>query len=146
MTPGPDDILRVKRDSIATLGLLAHNFRYFDPGVSTSQGVTHQYGPNVHCFIVDNTDGEVLAIGRNSVDRDENPLQHGEQVVIRDAVERVRQKRPRPANMTVSQYYKRSMFMQPGGTSGDYLRKGCTLYNTFDPCAMCAVTMFFCYM
>lgn len=146
-TQNADDTLRSERDSVATLGLLAHNYRLFDPGIATTQGgVTHQYGSNVHCFVVDNGDGEVLAIGRNSVHHDENPLQHGEQLVVRDAVDRIREKRPRRADMTVRQYYKTSMFMEAGSTPGDFLRKGCTLYNTFDPCAMCAVTMFFCYM
>jgi hypothetical protein len=36
--------------------------------------------------------------------------------------------------------------MSPGTAPEDFFNRGCTLYNTFDPCGMCAVTLLVCYM
>lgn len=136
-----------ERDSIAGLGLLASTYVRFDPAIGLEPGkVTHVVGFNVHCLVIDNTDGEVLALERNRIFGDSNPLQHAEQLGVRAAMARLQQKRPRPAGMTVSAYYKSSLFMEKGTAPDDYLNRGCTLYNTFDPCGMCAVTLLACYM
>ncbi|MBP3954081.1 hypothetical protein J8F10_02065 [Gemmata sp. G18] len=143
-----DEQLRTERDAIATLGLLARTYFLFDRPIPARTGAppTHFAGLNVHCCVIDNTDGEVLAVGRNSIHADENPLQHAEQVVIRAAHERLRRKRPRGAGVTVEDYYRSSLFMAKGGQPGDFLRVGCSLYNAFDPCAMCACTLLIAYM
>lgn len=143
-----DDLLRAERDAIATLGLLAHTHFRFDQPIPMKAGTapTHFAGLNVHCCVVDNTDGEVLAVGQNTIHADENPLQHAEQVVVRAALERLKRKRPRAAGVTVEEYYRSSLFMAKGSRPADFVRVGCTLYNTFDPCAMCAVTLLIAYM
>lgn len=143
-----DELLRAERDAIAMLGILAHTHFRFDHPIPTKAGApaTHFAGLNVHCCVVDNADGEVLAVGRNSIHADENPLQHAEQVVVRAALERLKRKRPRSAGVTVEDYYRSSLFMGKGTQPADFVRVGCTLYNTFDPCAMCAVTLLIAYM
>jgi tRNA(Arg) A34 adenosine deaminase TadA len=143
-----DELLRAERDALATLGLLARTHFLFDHPTPMKEGAapTHFAGLNVHCCVVDNTDGEVLAVGRNTIHADENPLQHAEQVVVRAAHERLRRKRPRAAGVTVEEYYRSSLFMAKGEQPGDFLRVGCTLYNAFDPCAMCACTLLIAYM
>lgn len=143
-----DELLRSERDAIATLGLLARSHFHFDHPIPTKAGSapTHFAGLNVHCCVIDNADGEVLAVGRNTIHADENPLQHAEQVVVRAAYERLRRKRPRAAGVTVEEYYRSSLFMARGSQPADFVRAGCTLYNTFDPCAMCAVTLLIAYM
>ncbi|SIN78049.1 tRNA(Arg) A34 adenosine deaminase TadA [Singulisphaera sp. GP187] len=139
-------LFQIERDCIATLGLLTSNYIRFDPEVRKGAVVTHVRGYNVHTLVVDNIDGEVLSLEQNRIHQDENPLQHGEQVAIRSAIERVKAKRPRQVGVAVEAYYKSSMFMAAGSTPEDFLNSGCTLYNTFDPCGMCAVTLLACYM
>jgi len=143
-----DDLFRAERDAIATLGILARNHFLFDHPIPTKAGTppTHFAGLNVHCLVLDNTDGEVLAAGRNTIHADENPLQHAEQVVVRAALDRLKKKRPRAAGATVEDYYRSSLFMAKGTRPADFVRVGCTVYNTFDPCAMCAVTLLIAYM
>lgn len=143
-----DNLLRAERDSIAVLGLLARTYFLFDPPITVAgqASPTHVRGLNVHCFVIDNTDGEVLAAERNLIHAEESPLQHAEQRGVRAALERLRTKRPRSAEKTVEKYYQTSLFMAEGTSASDYLRKGCTLYNMFDPCAMCAVTLIIAYM
>jgi tRNA(Arg) A34 adenosine deaminase TadA len=147
MSTDADTLLREERDCIVALGLLSHNFLFFDPAIPVSErDVTHRFGFNVHCAVIDNHDGQVLSIERNAIHDDENPLQHAEQRAIRLALERLRRKKPRQPQHTVEKYYKSELFMGPGSAAGDFLRNGCSLYNTFDPCAMCAVTLLICYM
>lgn len=142
-----DDTLRVERDALVTLGVLSHNYLFFDPPISVGDGkITHCRGFNVHGCVIDNRDGEVLAVAANAIHAHDDPLQHAEQRVLRKAISRLHAKQPRSASQTVEEYYKSSMFMAPGTAAGDYLRTGCTLYNTFDPCAMCAVTLLVAYM
>lgn len=138
-----DDQLRAERDALATLGLLARTHLLFDQPIPLAAGTapTHFAGLNVHCCIVDNTDGEVVAIDRNRIHSDESPIQHAEQTTLRAAIERIHLKRPRAAGRTVEDYYRSSIFMAKGTQPGDFLRLGCTLYNAFDPCPMCASTL-----
>src|SRR5438046_1900928 len=133
-----DDLLKAERDAIASMGLLARAYFLFDAPIELGDGKppTHFRGLNVHCFVIDHADGELLAAERNMIHAEENPLHHAEQRAVRAAIDRIRQKRPRPAEMTVESYYQTMMFMARGSTAGDYLRRGCTLYNAFDPCAM----------
>lgn len=140
------DLFRAERDTIAGLGLLAANYVRFDPPLVSPAGVSHVRGFNVFCIIVDNIDGEVLAIDQNQIHGTFNPLQHAEQVGVRNAIDKLHVKRPKPVDMPVETYYKQRLFMAPGTAAGDYVNKGCTLYNTFDPCGMCAVTLLVCYM
>jgi tRNA(Arg) A34 adenosine deaminase TadA len=140
------DVFKRERDTIAGLGLLASNYVRFDPELVTSMAISHSHGFNVHCLIVDNVDGEVLSLARNKIHADDNPLQHGEQVAIRTALTRLHAKRPRPVALSVEKYYKGSLFMAPGVNPEDFVNVGCTLYNTFDPCGMCATTLLVCYM
>lgn len=142
-----DATLLAERDAICTIGLLAHNYMEFDPGIEIpGWGVTHRVGFNVHCCVVDNVDGELLAIDKNTIHSDDNPLQHAEQRALRGAMDRLHLKRPRPSDMTVEKYYQQMLFMRPGTSEHDMLASGCTMYNTFDPCAMCAVTLLLAYM
>jgi tRNA(Arg) A34 adenosine deaminase TadA len=136
-----------ERDAIVALGLLAYHYATFDPPMPVGSGkTTHVRGFNVRAFVVDNRDGEVVAVGHNQIYADENPLQHAEQTAVRAAITRLHAKYPRPSGMTVDAYYKTQLFMSPGVERSDFLRRGCTLYNTFDPCGMCAVTLLVCYM
>jgi tRNA(Arg) A34 adenosine deaminase TadA len=136
----------IERDTIMTLGILARAYVDFDPPISTAPKAPHTTGFNVHCLVLDNRDGEVLAVARNRIFAESDPLQHAEQGGIRLAMARLKAKRPRPARMTVVEYYKGELFMQPGTTDADFAFKGCTLYNTFDPCGFCATTSLVCYM
>jgi len=140
------EVFRAERDCLAGLGVLASTHIQFDPALQTRGAASHAYGFNVHCLVVDNADGEVLALERNRIHVDSNPLQHAEQVGIRAAMTRLHAKRPREVGMPVEQYYKTCLFMAPGTAPEDFCNRGCTLYNTFDPCGMCAVTLLVCYM
>ena len=137
---------KAERDTIAGLGLLASHYVRFDPAITVSGKQIHPHGFNVHCLIVDNADGEVLALDRNRIFADQNPLQHAEQVAVRMAMPRLHAKYPRPEGMAVEEYIRSRMFMAPGSTEAEFLHSGCTLYNTFDPCGFCAVTLLVCYM
>lgn len=139
-------MFKAERDTIAGLGLLLSHYVRFDPAISSSGKSIHPHGFNVHCMVVDNVDGEVLSLTRNRIYADQNPLQHAEQVGVRAAMPRLHSKRPKPADMNVDDYIRRQMFMAPGSTDADFLHVGCTLYNTFDPCGFCAVTLLVCYM
>jgi tRNA(Arg) A34 adenosine deaminase TadA len=137
---------KAERDTIAGLGLLASHHIRFDPAIPLGGKTLHAHGFNVHCLVVDNADGEVLALNRNRIYADQNPLQHAEQVALRDAIARLHAKRPRDDGMTIDDYIRQRMFMAPGTQEADYWNVGCTLYNTFDPCGFCAVTLLVCYM
>ncbi len=136
----------LERDTLMALGVLARAYVDFDPPISTAGKMPHSRGFNVHCLVLDNRDGEVLAVARNQIYSDEDPLQHAEQVGIRLSMKRLKVKRPRAAGRTVVDYYKGDLFMEPGNTEEDFAFKGCTLYNTFDPCGFCATTSLVCYM
>ncbi len=136
----------LERDTLMALGVLARAYVDFDPPISTAAKAPHPRGFNVHCLVLDNRDGEVLAMARNQIHAEEDPLQHAEQVCIRLAMNRLKAKRPRAAGRTVVDYYKGDLFMEPGVAEEDFAFKGCTLYNTFDPCGFCATTSLVCYM
>ncbi len=137
---------KAERDTIAGLGLLAANYVHFDPPVSRAGKTVHTHGFNVHCLVIDNRDGEVLALNRNRIYADEDPLQHAEQVGIREALPRLHVKYPRPVGVPIDEYVRKNLFMEPGTAAEDFLNRGCTLYNTFDPCGFCATTLLVCYM
>jgi tRNA(Arg) A34 adenosine deaminase TadA len=143
MSVDPVAVAQAERDAIAFLGLLSHMHVQFDPPILAPKesAPTHFNGLNIHGMAIDNEDGEVLAIDRNIIHASESPLDHGEQRVLRVAIERVKQKRPRDPDTTIEAYYRSEMFIQPGTAAEDFLRKGATLYTTLEPCPMCAATL-----
>lgn len=139
---------KVERDAIAFLGLLSHIHMNWDPPVKTQDGslTTQYHGYNIHALIVDNIDGEVLALKQNLIHRFESPVDHGEQLAVRAAIERLRVKRPRSMSQAVEEYYRTSLFYDQGTRPTDFLNKGCTLYTTLEPCPMCTATLCVCRM
>ena len=129
-----------ERDALVVLGIMTRLYQAFDAPIVVPPGsnILHCRGYNVFSCVVDNADGEALVIDYNSNHADENPLQHGEQRALREAIPKIHAKRPRPVSQAPEDYYRTSIF---GGTAADGLRTGCTLYNTLDPCLMCASTL-----
>jgi len=143
------NVLRDERDAIAFLGLLSHLYLSWDPPIqvqSSPPEVTHYCGLNIHALVIDNCDGEVLALERNYIHRDNSPVEHAEQLAIRAAIERVKVKRPRNASLTVEDYYRKHLFYADGVASADFVYKGCTLFSSLEPCPMCAATLCVCRM
>lgn len=140
------DLMRAERDSLAGLGLLASTYIHFDPALVGGASTSHAYGFNVNCLVIDNTDGEAIALERNRIYADCSPLQHAEQLGVRAAITRLHEKRPREAGTSVDAYLGSQLFMQAGTAADDYLNEGCTLYNTYDPCGMCATMLLLCKM
>lgn len=138
-----ENIFGAEKDSLVFLGLLARVSLAFDPPITvpTEPAPTHFYGLNIHAAVIDNGDGELLGVERNSIHADQSPVQHGEQWALRAAITRVLQKRPRPRSTTIEQYYRSQMFMSPGSQQADFLRGGATCYTTLEPCPMCASTL-----
>ena len=89
--------LKSERDAIVFLGLLTHIYINWDPPLKTlDPSLTTQYhGYNIHAVILDNGGREVLALTRNLIHLFESPIDHGEQLAVRAAIERLRIKRPR---------------------------------------------------
>lgn len=145
-----DQLLKAEKDSIVFLGLLSRVLALFDSPIPIEgkppESNTHFAGLNIHACAVDNRDGELLAVEHNAIHATQNPMEHGEQRTLRNAVARVLEKRPRPLDMTVEDYYRNQMFMAPGTALSDYLRTGGTCYTTLEPCPMCTSTLLVCRM
>lgn len=143
------DTCRNERDAIAFLGLLSYMFLHWDSPITTGSGIndiTHAQGLNICGLILDNQDGEVLALEKNSIHAFTSPVQHGEQLAVRSAIERLKVKRPRGDNMTVEEYYRSHLFYSPGNQPEDFIYRGCTLYSSLEPCPMCTATLCVCRM
>ena len=96
MDPQDFALFRAERDALAFLGLLSSLHLRFDPPISPPTGnqsqPTHLRGLNVHALVIDNVDGEVLALEQNQIHAHESPVEHGEQRVLRAAIARVGKK------------------------------------------------------
>lgn len=64
---------------------------------------------NIHALIIDNVDGEVLALEHNQIHAHQSPVEHAEQRALRMAIARIEIKRPRAAVTTVEAYYREQM-------------------------------------
>jgi tRNA(Arg) A34 adenosine deaminase TadA len=144
--PSNEDLLQAERDALGYLGLLTHAFLTWDPPIpagTDAKGrpeITHFRGLNIQAFIVDNLDGEVLSLEKNSIHDNEDPTRHAEPSALRSAVARLRIKRPRMAG-SVETYYRSQLFYAAGTERASFLRKGCTLFTSLEPCPMCAATL-----
>jgi tRNA(Arg) A34 adenosine deaminase TadA len=64
--------------------------------------------------------------------------------VLRAAIARLGEKRPRDSVTTVEDYYRRQLFYGDGLEEADFLNKGATIYTSLEPCPMCATTILVC--
>lgn len=133
-----DVLLQVERDALGLLGVLSHAFLTWDPPVPAGQDAsgrpdfTHFRGLNIQALVIDNTDGEVLALEKNSIHESEDPSRHAEPAALRAAVARLRVKRPRGAGTSVENYYRSQLFYADGDDAAAYARAGCTLFTSLD--------------
>jgi tRNA(Arg) A34 adenosine deaminase TadA len=133
-----------ERNSLAILGLLAHAFLTWDPPVPAGldqfgkNDFTHYHGLNIQAMIIDNTDGEVLALTKNGIHDSESPLIHAEQNALKEAILRIKAKRERKPGTTVENWYRKELFYQAGANPEDFISKGATLITTLEPCPFCA--------
>ena len=138
-------LFREERDALAFLGLLSSLYLRFDPPISPADGSasqpTHFQGLNIHACIIDNVDGEVLALEHNQIHAHQSPVEHAEQRALRMAIARMGAKRPRAPATTVEDYYRTQMFYNDGA---DSLQGGATIYTSLEPCPMCATTILVC--
>jgi tRNA(Arg) A34 adenosine deaminase TadA len=141
-------LFRAERDALAFLGLLSSLYLRFDPPISCGDNdkaqPTHFQGLNIHALIVDNADGEVLALEHNQIHAHQSPVEHAEQRALRMAIARIGAKRPRAPATTVEDYYRRQMFYDDGAQDADFLQRGATIYTSLEPCPMCATTVLVC--
>jgi tRNA(Arg) A34 adenosine deaminase TadA len=146
--PNDHALFGAERDALAFLGLLSSLHVRFDPPISSPIGnqsqPTHFHGLNVHALVIDNADGEVLALEQNQIHAHQSPVEHGEQRALRAAIARLGEKRPRDAAMTVEDYYRSQLFYGDGLEEADSLNKGATIYTSLEPCPMCATTILVC--
>ena len=91
-------LFRAERDALAFLGLLSSLYLRFDPPISPADAAaaqpTHFQGLNIHALIIDNADGEVLALEHNQIHAHQSPVEHAEQRALRMAIARIAAKRP----------------------------------------------------
>jgi len=99
---------------------------------------------NIHALIVENADGEVLALEHNQIHAHQSPVEHAEQRALRMAIARIGAKRPRAPATTVEDYYRSQMFYDDGPQDADFLERGATIYTSLEPCPMCATTILVC--
>jgi tRNA(Arg) A34 adenosine deaminase TadA len=141
-------LFRAERDALAFLGLLSSLYLRFDPPISPGDGSasqpTHFQGLNIHALIIDNADGEVLALEHNQIHAHQSPVEHAEQRALRMAIARIAAKRPRAPATTVEDYYRAQMFYDTGKEEADFLQRGATIYTSLEPCPMCATTILVC--
>jgi tRNA(Arg) A34 adenosine deaminase TadA len=141
-------LFRAERDAVAFLGLLSSLYLRFDPPISSGDGTasqpTHFQGLNIHALIIDNVDGEVLALEHNQIHAHQSPVEHAEQRALRMAIARIGAKRPRAQATTVEDYYRTQMFYDDGAEDADFLLRGATIYTSLEPCPMCATTILVC--
>ena len=142
-------LFRAERDALAFLGLLSSLYLRFDPPIGSADGggaaqPTHFQGLNIHALIIDNVDGEVLALEHNQIHAHQSPVEHAEQLALRMAIARIGAKRPRAPATTVEDYYRTQMFYHDGAEDADYLQRGATIYTSLEPCPMCATTILVC--
>ena len=141
-------LFREERDALAFLGLLSSLYLRFDPPISSANGgasqPTHFQGLNIHALIIDNVDGEVLALEHNQIHAHQSPVEHAEQRALRMAIARMGAKRPRAPATTVEHYYRTQMFYNDGAEDADFLQRGATIYTSLEPCPMCATTILVC--
>src|SRR5262245_3007829 len=141
-------LFRDERDALAFLGLLSSLYLRFDPPISCGDGdtvqPTHFQGLNIHALVIDNADGEVLALEHNQIHAHQSPVEHAEQRALRMAIARIGIKRPRSAATTVEAYYREQMFYDDGTEGADFLQRGATIYTSLEPCPMCATTILVC--
>jgi len=141
-------LFRAERDALAFLGLLSSLYLRFDPPIGGGDGdtaqPTHFQGLNIHALIIDNADGEVLALEHNQIHAHQSPVEHAEQRALRMAIARIGAKRPRAPATTVEDYYRTQMFYDDGAQDADFLQRGATIYTSLEPCPMCATTILVC--
>ena len=135
----------------AMLSLFSGFFRRFIYGSirrsacrGTRRQPTHFQGLNIHALIIDNADGEVLALEHNQIHAHQSPVEHAEQRALRMAIARIGAKRPRAPATTVEDYYRTQMFYDDGAQDADFLERGATIYTSLEPCPMCATTILVC--
>jgi tRNA(Arg) A34 adenosine deaminase TadA len=141
-------LFRAERDALAFLGVLSSLYLRFDPPISPAEGTaaqpTHFQGLNIHALIIDNVDGEVLALEHNQIHAHQSPVEHAEQRALRIAIARIGAKRPRAPATTVEDYYRTQMFYDDRAEDEDFLQRGATIYTSLEPCPMCATTILVC--
>jgi hypothetical protein len=120
-------LFRAERDALAFLGLLSVLYLRFDPPIRSARETkpepTHFKGLNVHALIIDNIDGEVLALEHNQIHAHQSPVEHAEQRALRTAIARIGVKRPRAPATTIEDYYRTQMFYDDGAGGVDFLKR-----------------------
>lgn len=126
----------LEKDAIAFLGLMSIAFKNFDKQFIHADGTpTHTKGLNIFAAIIDNIDGEVIGQKQNNIHENCNPMLHAEQLTLKEAIDKLKSKRPKPDGMSVENYYRNFLFNKQSAV-GDF-NVGCTIYTTLEPCPFC---------